>query len=77
MANWVSISKMVSLGYGSRGTIYQHIAKGQFKCGNPGGGKWLIDLDSYELWLQQKQKPHRRHYERRKQYGREKGRRES
>ena len=66
MAQWVSISKLVSLGYGSRGTIYQHIAKGDFKCGNPGGGKWLIDLDSYEAWLQRGRQRPRRHYERRK-----------
>ena len=66
MAHWVSISEMVSLGYGSRGTIYQNIAKGSFKCGNPGGGKWLIDLESYELWLQRERQRPRRHYERRK-----------
>ena len=66
MAHWVSISEMVSLGYGSRGTIYQHIAKGSFKCGNPGGGKWLIDLESYEEWLQRGRQRPRRHYERRK-----------
>lgn len=52
MAHWVSISEMVSLGYGSRGTIYQHIAEGDFRCGNPGGGKWIIDLESYEAWLE-------------------------
>lgn len=61
MAHWVSIAEMVSLGYGSRGTIYQHINNGDFKCGNPGGGKWLIDLESYEEWLQrERQRPKRK-----------------
>ena len=62
MSKWVSISEMVSLGYGSRGTLYQHINKGDFKAGNPGGGKWLIDLESYEEWLErERQRPRRRH----------------
>ena len=64
MAHWMSVKQMSEAGYGSRNTIYQHIARGDFKCGNPGGGKWLIDLDSYEEWLErERSRPrHRRKY---------------
>ena len=62
MSKWVSVSEMVSLGYGCKSTILEHIHTGTFKCGNPGGGKWIVDLESYEEWMQQEsKKPKRRH----------------
>lgn len=48
---WFSIRELTELGYGSRSTIMQHIAIGDFGKGNPGGGKWLIKKSEYDEWL--------------------------
>ena len=34
---WYSITELSEMGYGSRATIRQHIALGDFGAGNPGG----------------------------------------
>lgn len=62
MKGYVSISDLVALGYGSRDTILEHIHTGDFIARNPGGGKWIINLESYEEWLEQRTRRHRRRY---------------
>lgn len=56
MKKYYSVTELVEMGYGSRSTIMNHIAIGTFTARNPGGGKWLIDLESYEEWLKTRQK---------------------
>ena len=55
-----SISELSALGYGSRSTIMQHIAIGDFGKTNPGGKKWLIRKSEYDEWL--RERTERRHY---------------
>lgn len=57
---WYSITELSEMGYGSRATIRQHIALGDFGAGNPGGGKWLIKKSEYDEWLQTRNKRRRR-----------------
>ena len=61
MKEYVSVSQLVGAGYGARSTIMQHIAEGGFDCMNPGGGKWLINLDSYTEWLRDRSKERKRY----------------
>ena len=61
MKKYVSISELVKMGYGCRTTIKQHVAEGGFNCKNPGGGKWIIDLEDYERWLSERQETRKRY----------------
>lgn len=69
MKKYVSISELVHMGYGSRSTIMRHLAMGGFTAINPGGGKWLIDLASYEEWLKDHAEDRQRFANWRKHYG--------
>ena len=64
MSRWVSIKEMTEAGYGCRDTILANIHRGDFKAGNPGGGKWIIELDSYEEWLTTRKPKTKRRYKR-------------
>lgn len=55
MKKYVSVTDLVRMGYGSRATIMRQIYRGDFTKINPGGGKWIIDLASYEEWLREEQ----------------------
>jgi excisionase family DNA binding protein len=57
---WYSITELSEMGYGSRATIRQHIALGNFGAGKPGGGKWLIKKSEYDEWLKSRDKRGRR-----------------
>lgn len=63
---YFSIKNLVDLGYGSRDTILQHIHTGEFTAVNPGGGKWLVNLEEYEEWLISRTRKPRRKFKRRK-----------
>lgn len=52
MKKYVSVTELVAMGYGSRSTIMRHIAIGDFVKANPGGGKWIVDIDSYNKWIE-------------------------
>ena len=49
---YVSVSQLVAMGYGCKNTILEQVRTGDFIAKNPGGGKWIIDLESYEEWLE-------------------------
>lgn len=51
---YVSISQLVAMGYGCKNTILEQVRTGEFIAKNPGGGKWIIDLESYEEWLERR-----------------------
>lgn len=65
MKRYVSVADLVSLGYGCKTTILEHIHTGDFIAINPGGGKWRVDLTSYEEWLGQRTRKPRHRYKRR------------
>ena len=52
MKKYASVTELVAMGYGSRSTIMRHIAIGDFVKANPGGGKWIVDIASYEAWIE-------------------------
>ena len=52
-----------------KSTIMRHLAMGGFTAINPGGGKWLIDLASYEEWLKDHAEERQRFANWRKHYG--------
>lgn len=51
---YVSVSQLVAMGYGCKNTILEQVRTGDFIAKNPGGGKWIIDLESYEEWLERR-----------------------
>lgn len=51
---YVSVSQLVAMGYGCKNTILEQVRTGEFIAKNPGGGKWIIDLESYEDWLERR-----------------------
>lgn len=51
---YVSIAQLVAMGYGCKNTILEQVRTGEFIAKNPGGGKWIIDLESYEDWLERR-----------------------
>lgn len=51
---YVSVSQLVAMGYGCKNTILEQVRTGDFIAKNPGGGKWIIDLESYEDWLERR-----------------------
>lgn len=51
---YVSVSQLVAMGYGCKNTILEQVRTGDFIAKNPGGGKWIIDLESYEAWLERR-----------------------
>ena len=64
---YVSISQLVAMGYGCKNTILEQVRTGEFIAKNPGGGKWIIDLESYEEWLERRTtRRKRRNYRRMK-----------
>lgn len=62
----VSITDLVNQGYGCRSTILNQIHSGEFRAISPAGGKWLVDMDSYQRWLETKRRAKRHNYERRR-----------
>ncbi len=60
MKKYVGVTDLVHMGYGSRATIMRQIYRGNFTKINPGGGKWIIDLNSYEEWLKEEEEYARR-----------------
>ena len=51
---YVTVSQLVAMGYGCKNTILEQVRTGEFIAKNPGGGKWIIDLESYEEWLERR-----------------------
>lgn len=51
---YVSVSQLVAMGYGCKNTILEQVRTGEFIAKNPGGGKWIINLESYEEWLERR-----------------------
>lgn len=51
---YVSVSQLVAMGYGCKNTILEQVRTGEFIAKNPGGGKWIVDLESYEEWLERR-----------------------
>lgn len=51
---YVSVSQLVAMGYGCKNTILEQVRTGEFIAKNPGGGKWIIDLESYDEWLERR-----------------------
>lgn len=51
---YVSVSQLVAMGYGCKNTILEQVRTGEFIAKNPGGGKWIVDLESYEAWLERR-----------------------
>ena len=51
---YVSVSPLVAMGYGCKNTILEQVRTGEFIAKNPGGGKWIVDLESYEEWLERR-----------------------
>lgn len=51
---YVSVSQLVAMGYGCKNTILEQVRTGDFIAKNPGGGKWIVDLESYEEWLERR-----------------------
>ena len=52
MQKYVSIAELIQMGYGCRSTLLEQVKTGDFIAKNPGGGKWIVDLESYEEWLE-------------------------
>lgn len=64
---YVSVSQLVAMGYGCKNTILEQVRTGEFIAKNPGGGKWIVDLESYEDWLERRTtRRRRRNYRRMK-----------
>lgn len=64
---YVSISQLVAMGYGCKNTILEQVRTGEFIAKNPGGGKWIVNLESYEDWLERRTtRRKRRNYRRMK-----------
>lgn len=65
MRQYVSVAELTARGYGCRSTILDHIHSGEFRAIST-GGKWRVDIESYEKWLETRQRHRRRKYERRR-----------